>query len=55
VTPNSAVQRRAERVRTVRCNAYIKSTRDEHVDNALVRMHPERWLTVDFATISGSP
>jgi nitroimidazol reductase NimA-like FMN-containing flavoprotein (pyridoxamine 5'-phosphate oxidase superfamily) len=30
-------------------DAYIASTRDEHVDNVLVRMRPERWLTVDYA------
>ena len=36
-------------------DAYIASTRDEHVDNVLVRMRPERWLTVDFAKMSGSP
>jgi hypothetical protein len=29
-------------------DAYIASTRDEHVDNVLVRMRPERWLTVDY-------
>ncbi|MGH7265490.1 MAG: pyridoxamine 5'-phosphate oxidase family protein [Candidatus Rokuibacteriota bacterium] len=29
--------------------AYIATTRDEHHDNVLVRMRPERWLTVDFA------
>jgi PPOX class probable F420-dependent enzyme len=36
-------------------DAYIASTRDEHVDNVLVRMRPERWLTVDFAKMNGSP
>jgi hypothetical protein len=30
-------------------DAYIASTRDEHRDNVLIRMRPERWLTVDFA------
>ena len=30
-------------------DAYIASTRDEHVDNVLVRMRPERWLTVDYS------
>lgn len=30
-------------------DAYIAATRDEHVDNVLVRMRPERWLAVDFA------
>lgn len=29
--------------------AYIASTRAEHLDNVLVRMRPERWLTVDYA------
>src|SRR5690349_14713060 len=28
---------------------YIATTREEHVDNVLVRMRPERWLSVDFA------
>jgi Pyridoxamine 5'-phosphate oxidase len=28
---------------------YVDSTRSEHDDNVLVRMRPERWLTVDFA------
>jgi nitroimidazol reductase NimA-like FMN-containing flavoprotein (pyridoxamine 5'-phosphate oxidase superfamily) len=28
---------------------YVKTTRSEHEDNVLVRMRPERWLTVDFA------
>jgi nitroimidazol reductase NimA-like FMN-containing flavoprotein (pyridoxamine 5'-phosphate oxidase superfamily) len=30
-------------------DAYIRATRDEHSDNVLVRMRPERWLTFDFA------
>jgi hypothetical protein len=30
-------------------DAYIERTRGEHADNVLVRMRPERWLTVDFA------
>lgn len=30
-------------------DAYIASTRDEHLDNVLIRMRPDRWLTVDFA------
>lgn len=30
-------------------DAYIATTRDEHVDNVVVRMRPERWLTVDFS------
>jgi nitroimidazol reductase NimA-like FMN-containing flavoprotein (pyridoxamine 5'-phosphate oxidase superfamily) len=28
---------------------YIEETRSEHADNVLVRMRPERWLTVDYA------
>jgi nitroimidazol reductase NimA-like FMN-containing flavoprotein (pyridoxamine 5'-phosphate oxidase superfamily) len=28
---------------------YIEETRSEHADNMLVRMRPERWLTVDYA------
>jgi nitroimidazol reductase NimA-like FMN-containing flavoprotein (pyridoxamine 5'-phosphate oxidase superfamily) len=28
---------------------YVESTRSEHGDNVLVRMRPDRWLTVDFA------
>jgi len=30
-------------------DAYIEKTRDEHVANVLVRVRPERWLTVDYA------
>jgi nitroimidazol reductase NimA-like FMN-containing flavoprotein (pyridoxamine 5'-phosphate oxidase superfamily) len=30
-------------------DAYIAATREEHVDNVVVRMRPERWLTVDFS------
>jgi nitroimidazol reductase NimA-like FMN-containing flavoprotein (pyridoxamine 5'-phosphate oxidase superfamily) len=33
-------------------DAYIATTREEHVDNVLVRMRPERWLTVDFAKMA---
>jgi nitroimidazol reductase NimA-like FMN-containing flavoprotein (pyridoxamine 5'-phosphate oxidase superfamily) len=29
-------------------DAYVATTREEHADNVLVRMRPERWLTVDF-------
>jgi nitroimidazol reductase NimA-like FMN-containing flavoprotein (pyridoxamine 5'-phosphate oxidase superfamily) len=29
--------------------AYIATTQEEHADNVLIRMRPERWLTVDFA------
>jgi hypothetical protein len=32
---------------------YVERTRSEHGDNVLVRMRPERWLTVDFAKDSG--
>jgi nitroimidazol reductase NimA-like FMN-containing flavoprotein (pyridoxamine 5'-phosphate oxidase superfamily) len=28
---------------------YVDKTRSEHSDNVLVRMRPQRWLTVDFA------
>ena len=28
---------------------YIEKTRAEYVGNVLVRMLPERWLTVDYA------
>jgi hypothetical protein len=28
---------------------YVEKTRSKHADNILVRMRPERWLTVDFA------
>jgi nitroimidazol reductase NimA-like FMN-containing flavoprotein (pyridoxamine 5'-phosphate oxidase superfamily) len=35
-------------------DAYIASTRDEHVDNVLVRMRPERWLTVDYTKMERS-
>jgi nitroimidazol reductase NimA-like FMN-containing flavoprotein (pyridoxamine 5'-phosphate oxidase superfamily) len=28
---------------------YIEETRSEHADSVLVRMRPERWLTVDYA------
>jgi hypothetical protein len=27
---------------------YVESTADEHGDSILVRMRPERWLTVDY-------
>ena len=32
-------------------DAYVESTRDDpsYADNVLVRMRPERWLTVDYA------
>jgi nitroimidazol reductase NimA-like FMN-containing flavoprotein (pyridoxamine 5'-phosphate oxidase superfamily) len=37
-------------------DAYIEQTRGEpeYADNVLVRMRPERWLTVDFAKEYGS-
>ena len=28
---------------------YIEKTRSEYVENVVVRMRPERWLTVDYA------
>jgi len=28
---------------------YIEETLSEHADNVLVRLRPERWLTVDYA------
>jgi len=34
---------------TQRGNRYIERTRAEYVGNVLVRMLPERWLTVDYA------
>jgi nitroimidazol reductase NimA-like FMN-containing flavoprotein (pyridoxamine 5'-phosphate oxidase superfamily) len=33
--------------------AYITTTREEHANNVLFRMRPERWLTVDFAKARG--
>ena len=35
---------------------YIEQTRDAHeqAENVLIRMRPERWLTVDFAKAFGS-
>jgi nitroimidazol reductase NimA-like FMN-containing flavoprotein (pyridoxamine 5'-phosphate oxidase superfamily) len=35
---------------------YIEQTRDahEHAENVLIRMRPERWLTVDFAKAFGA-
>jgi hypothetical protein len=32
-----------------------EGTREEHGDNVLVRMRPERWLTADFAKSVESP
>jgi nitroimidazol reductase NimA-like FMN-containing flavoprotein (pyridoxamine 5'-phosphate oxidase superfamily) len=32
-----------------RGDAYLVATREEHADNVLVRMRPERWLTVDYS------
>ena len=29
-------------------DAYIAATREEHAGNVLLRMRPERWLTVDY-------
>ena len=34
---------------------YIETTRSEHGDNVLVRMRPERWLTVDYTKRHGHP
>ena len=33
---------------------YIEMTREEHVGSVLIRMRPERWLTVDYAKTPGS-
>jgi nitroimidazol reductase NimA-like FMN-containing flavoprotein (pyridoxamine 5'-phosphate oxidase superfamily) len=33
---------------------YIEATKDERDDSVLVRMRPERWLTVDYAKAYGS-
>ena len=30
-------------------DAYIAATREEHADNVLVRMRPQRWLSADYA------
>ena len=35
-------------------DAYVAATRDEHADNVLVRMRPERWLTADFSRLAES-
>jgi hypothetical protein len=35
-------------------DAYVAATRDEHADNVLVRMRPERWLTADFSRLARS-
>src|SRR5262245_55072437 len=32
-----------------RGDAYLMATRDEHAENVLVRMRPERWLAVDYS------
>jgi nitroimidazol reductase NimA-like FMN-containing flavoprotein (pyridoxamine 5'-phosphate oxidase superfamily) len=37
-----------------RGDAYIATTRADHVNNVLVRMRPERWLTVDYSKEGGS-
>jgi nitroimidazol reductase NimA-like FMN-containing flavoprotein (pyridoxamine 5'-phosphate oxidase superfamily) len=34
-------------------DAYVASTRDEHVHNVLVRVRPERWLSADFSRLGG--
>jgi nitroimidazol reductase NimA-like FMN-containing flavoprotein (pyridoxamine 5'-phosphate oxidase superfamily) len=40
-----------------RGDRYIENTREEseRVENVLVRMRPERWLTVDYAKAYGLP
>ena len=35
-------------------DAYIASTREEHADNVLVRMRPQRWLTADYTKMERS-
>lgn len=35
-------------------DAYIVATRDDHLDNVLVRMRPERWLTADYGKADAS-
>ena len=37
-------------------DAYVEKARTdpEHAENVLVRMRPDRWLTVDYAKASGS-
>src|SRR5262249_33873904 len=32
---------------------YVERTRSEHADSLLVRMRPERWLTVDYTRARG--
>jgi hypothetical protein len=33
---------------------YIEMTRAETVENVLIRMRPERWLTVDYGKVHRS-
>lgn len=40
--------------RKVLADAPNGATRDEHADNVIVRLRPERWLTVDFSKAGGS-
>lgn len=35
-------------------DAYIAATRNEHHDNVLVRMRPERWLSADYGKTRAS-
>jgi hypothetical protein len=35
-------------------DAYVAESRDEHLDNVLVRLRPERWLTADYAKMGAS-
>lgn len=35
-------------------DAYIVATRDDHLDNVLVRLRPERWLTADYGKADAS-
>jgi nitroimidazol reductase NimA-like FMN-containing flavoprotein (pyridoxamine 5'-phosphate oxidase superfamily) len=37
-----------------RGEAYVATTREDHLDSVLVRMRPERWLTVDFSKMGAS-
>ena len=46
--------REARRVRHYRGDGYIEKTRLECAGNVVVRMLPERWLTVDYAK-AGAP
>jgi hypothetical protein len=41
----------AHRYFGVRAGDYVERTRGETVENLLVRMRPERWLTVDYGKV----